>query len=519
MNSAATSKNHRRTVAILVAITIISRLALVFRPDWLVATRPFMEDSFYIFNVAEHLAHGQGLTVDGVHPTNGIQPLVAFVYAPCFAIAGQDRFLALRLCFIVVAICDVLSVLLIALLVRTLMRKVPDENESIWLSPPIFAAACWALLHTISTHTMNGLETGLYSMFLIASTLVYAKIRWERSSPTAWTWIFFGVLLGLTVLARIDAAFLVIAFALVEVIRYRKRGLVPAAIFSMTALLVSLPWWLYNQLVFGSLMPQSGQSEGMLSLLRENMARGAIVLGDIISITLILPNYSMPEWAHYAWFVVAILCVVLIVRTARVRQYLRDNASIGALLPLALFGAFCVVYYVFFFSAPHFLPRYFHPVRILWLVLVACSLPAVLPWLRSRGRVVWYGAAGIFLLSAAMVTGYGYSLHFLMKSPNNLFKAGQWAAAHPEARVGMGQSGLAGFVAPNVTNLDGKVNFDALQALKRHDIGGYIIRQNFDFIADWPEFSLEYVQAARLQGVDFQPFDSIGNVVIFKRVR
>jgi hypothetical protein len=39
------------------------------------ATHVFTEDAFYVFSVARNVAAGRGITIDGVHATNGFQPL------------------------------------------------------------------------------------------------------------------------------------------------------------------------------------------------------------------------------------------------------------------------------------------------------------------------------------------------------------------------------------------------------------------------------------------------------------
>jgi hypothetical protein len=36
------------------------------------------------------------MTIDGSTPTNGFQPLFVFACVPLFALAGQDRILAIR---------------------------------------------------------------------------------------------------------------------------------------------------------------------------------------------------------------------------------------------------------------------------------------------------------------------------------------------------------------------------------------------------------------------------------------
>jgi hypothetical protein len=95
--------------------------------------------------------------------------------------------------------------------------------------------------------------------------------------------------------------------------------------------------------------------------------------------------------------------------------------------------------------------------------------------------------------------------------------AGKWAVQHPHVRIGMLQSGLAGFVAPNIVNLDGKVNPAALKARQQGQLGKYIEDERLDYIVDMRDCLRQIFDQA--PGIEAQyPFlDSIGNVGIHKR--
>src|SRR5438046_880086 len=88
---------EKKLLRYILVFIIIIRIALAFRSEEKIYTRPYYEDSFYLFNCAEHFAHGEGFTCDGKQPTNGVQPLIVIFYAPLFMIAGADKLLALRL--------------------------------------------------------------------------------------------------------------------------------------------------------------------------------------------------------------------------------------------------------------------------------------------------------------------------------------------------------------------------------------------------------------------------------------
>jgi hypothetical protein len=523
-NAAVLQPQQRRVLRYIILFVLISRILLMFRSEERIYTRPFMEDSFYLFNCAEHFAHGEGFTCDGEQPTNGVQPLIVILYAPLFLLAGANKLLALKLAFILIALFDSLSIIFIARLVRLLQKK-PDEKISSWKSPPIIAAILWAGLYPIFVHNGNGLETGIYSVMLLASLYYYTKLsrlRTEGIPISLLQWITCGVILGFTVLARIDAVFLVIAIAGYELYKYKAKGFVNGCVISLSAFLISSPWWLYNLNVFGSLMPQSGVAESFGSLIGENLTRAAIVVGDIFSVFIFLPNYSFFAWFHYLWFAGLLLIILWAMKKFLLHHYLNDNYRFSPLIPYFLFCLIIAIYYLFFFSAPYFIPRYFHPLRIGWLIIFSCASVKIIKGFRNQYKK--YQGLILVCTSAFLLVAIGFSMisylkFFLINQPSELYLVGKWAISHPSARIGMEQSGTAGFIAPNVINLDGKVNYAALLAKQKGDIGEYVEREKLDYIIDWHEFSDQITQSAARHGGKFSVIDSFGKVIIYQRIK
>jgi hypothetical protein len=518
---------RRETKAIrwIIFFVIVSRIALIFRPEEQIYTRPYVEDSFYLFNCAEHVAHGDGFTCDGKQPTNGVQPLIVLFYVPLFLIAGVNKLLALKLGFILVAAFDSLSVIFIARLLRLLQKK-PEEEIPVWRSPSVIGALLWAGLYSVYEHTGIGLETGLYSALLLASVTYYAQLSITRSKGDPvrlWQWAAFGSLLGFTVLARIDAVLLVAAIALYELYKFKGRGGISGVVLSLVAFIISSPWWYYSYHTFGSIMPQSGIAESMHNgALAENIMHGVITAGNILSIFFFLPNYDFPGWFYYAWFFAAGIGILWLTKRYSLKHYLRQYYNTSSLTPLYLFCGALLIYYVFFFAAPHFLSRYFQPLRITGLVLAACVLPKIILHVADVYRRKKNIALPLIVTSALIIAGLnvsGYAYNFLISRTTDFYYIGKFALAHPDQKIGMDQSGTAGFIAPNVINLDGKVNYEALMANKVDDIGSYVLKEKIDYIADWKPFSEAIVASASRYGAKFEAVDSIGLVIIYKRIK
>jgi len=58
----------------------------------------------------------------------------------------------------------------------------------------------------------------------------------------------------------------------------------------------------------------------------------------------------------------------------------------------------------------------------------------------------------------------------------------------PNIKIGAFQSGVIGFFNQNVVNLDGKIDFKALEYLKKHQINRYIDNENISVLIDWPGY-------------------------------
>lgn len=501
------TKQERTWIWVLAAAGALSRLALIARTPARLATRPYIEDAFYAFSCARHLALGQGFTVDGLHPTNGVQPLICLLYAPFFLIGG-DRWSGLALTFILQALIQLASTIILVALVMRLAHQNDDDDPRSALTPAIAAALIWNLSMQFFVHNTNGLETGLMALVVLAITYTLNfSLTWPRT-------IALGALCGLAILTRIDCAVFVAGVCIWILL---QRRTLQAIVTGALAVLVSLPWFIYGLVTFGSVMPISGQSESAhaleLSTIASNVWEALIATSDIVSVFFYHQRGAIPEWANAVWVVLFMAVGVYHLRMMRPRALVARNA---ALQPLVWFAAFVVVYYTFFFGAPHFLSRYLHPVRLLWVVLLCASVPVIVP----RLQVPWGKIALlVFAVFAIAFTTERYITNFTTTDISDLYEAGVWSTKHPEDRVGMMQSGTAGFVADNVINLDGKVNAEALRARKAGaDSLGHYVETRFDYLLDWPELIQPVIAAARRDGYTYLAVDSLGRVVVYRRI-
>src|SRR5437667_5104738 len=78
--------SHRETTLIttiaLAGLTL--RLVVLLLPHSFDVIYRVPDDALYYLTIAKHLAHGHGITFDGLRATNGIHPLWLFIITPIF---------------------------------------------------------------------------------------------------------------------------------------------------------------------------------------------------------------------------------------------------------------------------------------------------------------------------------------------------------------------------------------------------------------------------------------------------
>lgn len=421
----------------------------------------------------------------------------------------------MRLTFGLVALFEALSVVLIFRLINELKR--PEATYSV--DPAIVGAGLWALVLSNLIHNAIGLETGLYAMMILLSSYLYARIirRAGTNKVGIGSYAVLGIVLGLTVLARIDAVFLVGAMLAYDVFARTSRPfgsrLLRATVAGIVAILVSSPWWIYNYTTFGSLMPISGQSESIGSMLTTNISFSSTVLANICFVLFYVPT-EFPPGPIATIVALLVLGIVATVkwRTSLVRK-LSDLYILTPITVLVLFSGLIVLYYTFVFSAPHFIGRYFHPVRVTALLTAALVVPMIVSYLKTAHTPVWKRyALYLYVLIAIGFNATHYLYNFTIKETSPLYWAGLWAKEHPQYRLGMTSSGTANFVSGSVVNLDGKVNFDALRARRNGTMGKYIVRSGINVILDMDRPSID--EATR-EGAVFVPIDTFKNSIYY----
>ncbi len=443
---------NARTLAAAGAALWLLYLALALRGQGPLLAMPVAEDGWYALSVARNVARGLGVTIDGTVWTNGFQPLFTFLEAAAFALAGGDTVGGVRAFFVLAALVHGAGALLVASLARDAWDGARDERA--------LAAALAFVGYLASVKAYNdfytGLETGLQLALYAGAWRLYTR-DWRNLPGDR---VAMGVLLGMLVLARIDAAVFVAVFCLAEL--WLGRAALGAAIgrcfvVGGTALLVSSPWWLYNWLMFGHPMPISGFAQQAVGVSVERTWTALWAL-RIAAMPWIFAGAFEAWWvdALRALALAGILAAFVVVRRGHLVGALERESRNFALMLLAAYAALVGYYWLTFF-ADWFYIRYFAPLSLLAFVYVPALLARAIPRIAPA-------LAGAFALLLAVLLVLAWRGEGVFGRSAHDVQVALVAANVPEGDVvAAGQSGTLGFKRANVVNVDGKVNAEALK--------------------------------------------------------
>ncbi len=471
----------------MLAVTVVGvslRLGVACR-DLDILDRLFVpDDTYYTLAIARSLAAGLGPSADGMHLTNGFQPLLAFMLVPVFWCSGAPE-LPLFATLVIGSLADGATMVLLA---RLAQRYVGTRAA-------VLAALFWATSPVAFTNALCGLETSLAVATSLWLVDVWTLAR-TRSRPTM-GFVYAGAVAGVCLLARVDTCFLIAALALLEIARSNRRAVTLAGV---AALVVVAPWWVWSFLEFGTFVPESGSAVRFQTQLHQalylDMPRQlAFSLGHVIGPPFFdLPGFRGWSFEHFGiagpCMAVALVSIAF-VTFALYRRRCRD--AVGP-VALALYALTITLFYTLYVPALWFFSRYFAPVHAVLGLGYACVLSR-LPTTTWSGRIV--------ALATGLLVSFGVisclSL-FVYTPPQSLRTGLDGAKGYGEVArdvlgvlpagsvVGALQSGALAYYAPSditVVNLDGVVDRAAAAAFRERRLSEFAQARGVTHIADW----------------------------------
>lgn len=439
--------------------------------------KPLTEDGFYALTVAWNLGTGKGLAYNYNIVTTGFQPLYVFTLAPAVWLLnnfgyGKTEFLR----FVIVY--DGFLILLFFYLLRILTRLInqnvnPNEIELILILLVLFS-------YKVFLQFFNGLETGLYLCWVCISVIFSIKIFSQKLSE--FYYLLFGIVLGLTVLARID--FLLPAAGVILFLAYQKKVNLKQFILVTSFLIITItPWFFFVYKITGSIFPTS--------VLVQSRFLSLIEFSDRIDkFFFALLNPAVPFFYTGMTNTLIFYLPSAIIVTILIRSFLKERFKLfnrDKLFAMFMCGLSILVLigvYFIFATVPYFYQRYFSPLYVISVPILANILSNYFNKKKNSFLKI------LIMISISLFTLNTFAGLFYKKSTPTL--AARLGVLQNEfykkKKIGMFQSGIGGYYFDNILNLDGKVNHYALQYLKRADLEKYLDSVGVEILIDWREY-------------------------------
>ena len=312
-------------VALLVAVGLFVRVFPLFEGDDMLLRQP-TEDGYLLLTIARNLAIGRGMsTAEGTIPTNGVQPLITFIFAAGYLPVGGDKVAGVRIAMLVSVVIALLGARATYIFAQRVLA-----TQSWGKSAAAISSALWFVGPVSMPHTANALETGLYvAIAMVVLDRFYVLRMAQPEQRTTKSLGVLGAWLGACFWARNDAVFLAAALCgLWFIVTLRgadlKRAFIEPLTIGGVAAIVALPWVAFNFIYFGHPVPVSGRSEGAGATMGGNLDVVGAKLLEYISVVGGVPEAleAHPAVQVVSLFVVAlaIYCIVRLYRVATVPQ-------------------------------------------------------------------------------------------------------------------------------------------------------------------------------------------------------
>lgn len=475
------------------------------------------DDAYYSLTVAANIASGQGITYGGF-PTNGFQPLYAFLLTPLFAIFGDARMFCLKAALI---LCGIFSTASLYLLYR-MGEKWAGKSAA------MLALVLCALSINLLSHSASGLETSMHAFLFLLTVYFYTK--WKNDFSIA-RLFKIGLLLGVLALARLDACFIFIAIAGHRFWINRKNFTLVIKenlIIFIPACLILAPWIVWNLATFGTIFQSSGAfhhwrgittqgidysfpgfiliaaikifSLAIKLLLEPLIGYRAIVLlpaNFVIGKEKLHTNPLIQLWhmnpvLALSLMVVAGILIFILIRYGKVGfKRLAVLKPFKWVLPaLVCAGFFYTLYHI------NYSMRHFYAYSLLLAIPVAVFITGILG-IEKSGKMV--SSKKSVLVIALLIIAIFRCGPFdpKLKSDNEYgFKIIEKVKLHVPvgSSIGYTDCGFYGYFLTNYTivNLDGILNFGAQRMLKQNKLSEYLRKNNVEYVLKLDNFNNEY---------------------------
>jgi hypothetical protein len=427
----------------VVVLLVTGWPALVLADRELIAA--FTDDTFYYLVVARHVAVGDGFTFDGLHPTNGFQPLWLFMLVPVFWLVSGD-FLPLRVLILMQSALLAAGAALLWGILRSRFSGATAAAVPLLVVGLPGASSLWL-----------GMEGSLFFLLLVATWVAWLRIETRAPAASVGDWALLGGCCALLFLARIEGGAALPVALLLGWQRLRRGPRAAAALAGLVAptAIAGGSYLVWNIISFQKWLPISGTVKMHWVGLLDPFERFLGLL-DLPWVGRNLVEHAFggrtpPRTAFIASGLVfiTILGVAGLYRKPLVRA-LRDAGAIFIVLVCA------VIFVVDHVMIGPFLGEW---ALVSMQLLTAIALGLLITRIRGAGAIALIVA--LLLCMARVPAQARNAKHWDGRFTGRSLVLAEWIRARtpPEARVGSVFAGVLGYFSERtVINLDGLVN-------------------------------------------------------------
>jgi hypothetical protein len=431
--------------------------------------KPYTEDGFYMMTVAWNIAEGNGIKYNLNRPTTGVQPLVTFIQAgiaKLVLISGGDKIIFLR----VMLIFSTLILFLFSMAAGNLIQKIVPAlySKTVVILLVIFS-------YDLFEYFTNGLETGFYLLMILVCVNYSFHFIKKPDNKAAF---IFGSLAGITLLTRVD--FLLPLFIyLLFIFILKKIKIIKAIIVSAAAGLFLIPWLAYVYLISGSIFQSSASIQTALINPISVKARSSHIIEALFH------DLTPFIYTHNLYISVAITFAYGIILYYSVKKFKLFNSfekpGLNNLLGWGAAFSLLSLTYLIYSDAPHFYIRYLAPFYLFIFIIAVCCVLFILSKTPNLYRKI------ILILFVMFFFIQSFYYQFNGELANHLCLRVAYIKNNFEKtdRIGMFQSGVAGFFISNVINLDGKVDHVVRRYEIQNRLDNFLDSMNVKAIVEW----------------------------------
>jgi hypothetical protein len=473
-----------KTYPVLIAIVaggLAWRLWVAWHDVTLLLVKCIPDDSFFVFRIARNLAEGQGLTFDGVIPSNSPRLVWELLLAGVLKIIPANDYLAAHVILTLGGIADAVTIVVLFLLVRTLFRSYTSA---------LLTAGAYAFLPYAVRQANNGLETALAVALLSLGLLFYVNLVRKTPYPK-WRFYALGVFCGAIILTRLDYALLP-ALLFVDLIR-RPSGKAPSLYLATGVATIVVPWVIFSVVKFGEVLPSSGYAVTYLYY-THYLEHHPLTLGGLLGRSWFFffkafRYYAYPfftiKLAYFGPIAFALLALAAVVSYVRANSTDREKLRL-VLIPTAIIWILLIVHGFLLWYA-----REWHTGPSLFAtVLLGGSIFALATAkLKTRGRAIATVVAVLLLVPAYAKVWHRVWTAEPYRPFLSHYRVSIWARDNLPADAVMASfdGGIPGYFSHlRVVDLVGIENENAFAAIRERRLGAYLDEAGIDYLHVMP---------------------------------